>query len=249
MESFKEFFDSKTIKPSYKYVHLVLSLFLFEEQYPDGFGRYRLGEEMLVSQGMAKTIFKKLKDNQMIKVISPRKGHSLSEKGSEILSKIKGKIVSIKNGGKTFLKIALGSHFYISLVRDANEKLTNGIVQRDAAVKIKDVLEKIQVKIEGKPIDIIVKDIGATCLIYINKEIQFPDLKGDSKQSGESHITKEVIDFLIKEFSLRNNDVIVIGGASTEIKGTINKSITNIVEERVARLAALNSALSFFNYD
>ncbi len=53
-------FESATIKPSFDRVHVILALFLFEEN-EDGIGRYRLGKELLIGTGIVKSMIKNLK--------------------------------------------------------------------------------------------------------------------------------------------------------------------------------------------
>ena len=54
-------FESLTIKPTFDYVHIILSLFVFGEN-PSGIGRYRLKDELQIGSGTAKSLVKKLKD-------------------------------------------------------------------------------------------------------------------------------------------------------------------------------------------
>ncbi|MBA7503967.1 hypothetical protein ES706_02592 [subsurface metagenome] len=248
MESFKKFYVSKTLKPNFKYVHLVLTLFLFEEHLK-GFGRYKLQEELLISSGMAKSIFNKLKENNMIKKETQRKGHILSVKGKDILKKIKEKIVSIRKGNIILSKMAFGNSFYIAQIKDVFNKLTDGMAQRDASIKIKDLVDNLKIKIGKNECTIKVNNIGATCLIYEDKQLKLPEYKDRSNFIYDFSITEDIQDYLYKELSLQNKDTIIIGGSSIDIKENIEKNQKCIIEERIARLVAINSALSFFNMD
>jgi len=247
VEIFEDFFDSKTIKPSFKYVHLILSLFIFDA-YSEGLGRYKLEDELLITSGMAKSIFKKLKEKGIIELIGPRKGHKLSQYGKSTLENVK-KLISITIGNKDFLDIALGNSFYLARVANALDKFSNGIAQRDAAVKIKDLVDNIKIDIKGNDVLLKIKNIGATCLIYDNKQIKFPEPHSTLKKEGESYISERIIKFLEKNLKLENKDVIIIGGAEANLKDISDNAILNETEEKIARLAALNSALSFFNKD
>jgi len=248
MESFEQFYDSQTLKPNFKYAHLILSLFLFNE-YPGGFGRYRLEQELLISSGMAKSIFNKLKKFDMIQSKSQRKGHELTKKGNEILKKIKEKIVCIKKGSKILSKMAFGESFYIAQIKDVFNKITDGMAQRDATIKIKELVDGLKIKIEDYNFTIKVNNIGATCLIYENNQVKLPGFKEKSNFIYDFSINKDILDYLYKELNLQNKDTIVIGGASIEIKENKGKEQKEIIEERIARLVATNSALSFFNMD
>ena len=248
MNFLKKFYESKTVKPNFKYAHLVLTLFLFEEN-ANGFGRYKLQEELLISSGMAKSIFNRLKENKMIFKVTQRKGHNLNTKGKDILKKIKEKITSIQRGNIILSKMAFGRSFYIVQIRDVFDKLTDGMAQRDAAIKIKDLVDNLKIKIEKHNYTIKVNKIGATCLIYDNNQIRLPKYKNKSNFLYDFSITKEIQDYLDKVLKLQNKDAIIIGGTSIDIKENIEKKQKDLIEERVARLVAINSALSFFNMD
>ena len=52
-------FESSTIKPSFEKVHVILALYIFDEN-PEGIGRYRLQKELMIGEGTAKSLLKKL---------------------------------------------------------------------------------------------------------------------------------------------------------------------------------------------
>ena len=212
---------SSTIKPSFELVHVVLALFMFEEN-KEGIGRYRLQKELSIGSGTVKSLIKKLnEDLNFIKVLKEEKiikGHILTKIGLEFVKKIKQKVPLIEVGDPSVIKEVIikseGKSSYFCLIRNSIDRITNGIEQRDAAIKI--------------------GGFGATCLLYDGKDLIFPS-SPLSKNSIKPIVVRdnvfEYISSIIqkKGFQLKENDVIIIG---------IGKSPEN------ARLAALNAALT-----
>ena len=212
---------SQTIKPSFELVHVVLALFMFEEN-KEGIGRYRLQKELSIGSGTVKSLIKKLnEDLNFIKVLKEEKiikGHILTKIGLEFVKKIKQKVPLIEVGDPSVIKEVIikseGKSSYFCLIRNSIDRITNGIEQRDAAIKI--------------------GGFGATCLLYDGKDLVFPS-SSLSKNSIKPIVVRdnvfEYISSIIQKrgFQLKENDVIIIG---------IGKSLEN------ARLAALNAALT-----
>ncbi|MFX1355844.1 MAG: DUF4443 domain-containing protein [Promethearchaeota archaeon] len=220
-------FDSLTIKPTFDYVHVILSLFTFKEN-PDGIGRYRLREELLIGAGTSRSLVRRLESKlSFIKVKDEtsksesqniRRGHILTEKGSRFLEKIKLKLPLLNKGDLSILKEIIinaeNAYAYFCLVRNASHRITNGIEQRDAAIKV--------------------YGSGATCLIYDGKNLKFPSNLENNKE--RSNVNMTIQKYFDKELSnanleLKNNDVIIIGLGD---------------DPKKARLASLNAALTLF---
>lgn len=218
-------FDSETIKPTFDYVHVILSLFIFKEN-PDGIGRYRLKDELEIGSGTSKSLIKRLERKiHFIKVKDEkskserqniRKGHVLTDKGSKFLDKIKSKIPLLNYGDLSFLKeiIINAEHIdaFFCLVRGASQSISNGIEQRDAAIKV--------------------NGSGATCLIYNGQNLVFPASSEEEKERTKVNLT--IQKYFEKELSYAHlefikNDVIIIGLGDNPEK---------------ARLASLNAALT-----
>jgi len=211
-------FESLTIKPSFEKVHVILALFIFDEN-PEGIGRYRLQKELMIGEGTAKSLIKKLNEKKKfvaVVVETKRKGHVLTEVGLKYLGKIKGIIPIIQRGDSSVLKdIIIESEetsVYFCLVKNASQKITDGINQRDAAIKV--------------------NGSGATCLVYDGNNLIFPSksYSGDN----DSIINEEVYKYFESQLSekkvkLENNDVIAIGSGDSPQK---------------ARIATLNAALT-----
>ncbi len=220
-------FESRTIKPTFEYVHVLLALFIFGEN-SEGIGRYRLREELQIGSGTAKSLFKKLKDvSKFIMVPSgemgsnseiQRRGHVLTEKGYKFLTKIKKKIPLLEKADLKFLKEIIieleNANPYFCLVKNAATNIKNGIEQRDAAIKI--------------------NGSGATCLIYNGKEIYFPS-KINNLDEREK-VNQDTFNYFKTQMDETNvelepNDVIIIGSGNNPQK---------------SRLATLNAALTLF---
>ncbi|MBN1802210.1 MAG: hypothetical protein JW891_11925 [Candidatus Lokiarchaeota archaeon] len=220
-EELHELFDSSTIKPSFDYIHIILALYLFGELgEEEGIGRYRLKEELLVGSGTVKSLITKLnKKIQFITVLSNRnqkKGHVLTKKGENFLSKIKNAIPVLKKGDLSqFKDIIIESKdvdAYICLVKNGSRNLTNGIAQRDAAIKI--------------------NGSGATCLVYDGIKFTFPTRSPADSNMEQFDVGKPIQDYFKKELSnisLSKGDVLIMGLGDSPEK---------------ARLAALNAALT-----
>ena len=220
-------FESRTIKPTFEYVHVLLSLFIFGEN-SEGIGRYRFKEELQIGSGTAKSLFKKLKDvSKFIMIPSKgkgsgseiqRRGHILTEKGSNFLNKIKKKIPILEKANLKFLKEIIiepeNDNPYFCLVKNAAKNIKNGIEQRDAAIKI--------------------NGSGATCLIYNGKDLYFPTK--ESNINAREKINQDTLNYFKTKIEDANvkfepNDVIIIGSGDNQQK---------------SRLATLNAALTLF---
>jgi predicted transcriptional regulator len=218
LEELNELFESSTIKPTFEYVHIILALFIFGN-HPEGIGRYRLKENLLIGSGTARSLIEKLGDvSNFIKVQerNKRRGHVLTERGKKFLNKIKGKIPFLESGKIEDLReiIIQGKDVYafISLVKNSVDKLNSDIEQRDAAIKV--------------------NGSGATCLIYDKDHLKYPSspITEDMDVSIGEELTnyfKSIADK--KKAKLEDHDVVIVGLGNTP--------------ER-ARLATLNSALT-----
>lgn len=220
-EELDTLFQSPTIKPSFEKVHVILALFIFEEN-KDGIGRYRLQKELVIGSGTARSLIKKLnKTINFITVLTDenkRKGHILTREGLNFLKKIKQKIPLIEAGDPSELKDIIikpeGHNPYFCLVRESSDKISKGIEQRDAAIKI--------------------GGVGATCLLYDGNNLIFPSQtlsENDKDQTKVENNTFKYIDTLFnkKKSQLEENDVVIIGLGENPEK---------------ARLATLNAALT-----
>lgn len=219
-EELDSLLDSPTIRPTFEKVHIILALFIFAEN-RDGIGRYRLQKELLIGEGTAKSLIRKLnKDVNFIMVTTEmkRRGHILTKDGINYLEKIKRIIPIINECDTSLLKeiIIEGERIYTSfcLIKNAFHKITDGVSQRDAAIKI-----------DGS---------GATCLVYNGENLIFPSKKPLVSIEEDMIVNESLYRYFKSELSIENiklesNDVIAIGSGDSPQK---------------ARLATLNAALT-----
>ncbi len=219
-EELDSLFESSTIKPSFERVHVILALFIFGEN-PEGIGRYRLQKELMIGEGTAKSLIKKLNEKKnfvAVVVETKRKGHVLTELGLKYLEKIKTIIPIIERGESSVLKDIIvepeETSVYFCLVKNASHKITDGINQRDAAIKI--------------------NGFGATCLVYSGKNLIFPSKSYSGISNNDSIVNKELQKYFESKLTerkvkLENNDVVAIGSGDSPQK---------------ARIATLNAALT-----
>jgi len=219
-EELDSLFESSTIKPSFEKVHVILALFIFDEN-PEGIGRYRLQKELMIGEGTAKSLLKKLNEKKKfiaVVVETKRKGHILTELGLQYLGKIKTIIPIIQRGESSVLKDIIiepeETSVYFCLVRNSSHKITDGISQRDAAIKV--------------------NGSGATCLVYDGKNLVFPSKSYSGNINNDSIIDEALYKYFEsrlseKKVKLENNDVIAIGSGNSPQK---------------ARIATLNAALT-----
>jgi hypothetical protein len=227
MELIKELddlFESKTINPTFTHAHILLSLFIFQQN-PKGIGRYRLKEELLIGSGTARSLIEKLKKKiQFIEVLrenedklgsNKRKGHVLTKKGVDFLIRFKQKIPILENGDLTVLKEIIiessGSNYpSVCIVKNGAGKMRYGVEQRDAAIKA--------------------YGSGATCLVYNGLNLVFPsspNIKEENVGTKVQNYFKKIISNSGKK--LEKDDVVIIGLGDNPKK---------------ARLASLNAALT-----
>ncbi len=223
LEELDILFGSLTIKPSFDYIHIILAIYLFGELGErEGIGRYRLKEELLIGSGTAKSLITKLnKTINFISVVSnknQKKGHQLTKKGKEYLDKFKKIIPILQEADSTILKDILieieGMTPYFCLIRNAAKRITNGVAQRDAAIKL--------------------NGSGATCLIYNGNHFIFPTHAFSEGELNNIEISDNVQQYFknqLSDIDLKSNDVIIIGLGNSPQKArlaTLNAALTLI---------------------
>jgi len=221
LDELEAVFKSSTIKPTYDYVHVILALFIFGK-HQKGIGRYRLEKELSIGSGTAKSLVKRLKENiKFITILSnenKRTGHVLTEKGENFLSRIKKKILFIEECDLSIVKSIIiesqNVNPYFCMIKSATKKLTNGIEQRDAAIKV--------------------GGTGASCLIYDGTNLTFPILSMSKDDDEYMKVNEEIQKYFeekikLLDSSLEKSDIIIIGQGN---------------DSKKARLSALNAALT-----
>lgn len=187
LQDLPKIFESETIKPSFKMVHVITALIIFnDEENADGIGRYRLKKELNLSEGKVKSLLGRLKGLNLIETNSRVKGHVITEKGQEIVKELEKSITIPKIPEFDYSDVSIGENGYYCVVKQSAERITSGMAQRDEAI--------------------IIGASGATCLIFNGNEFRFPN-DSENIQTG---ISASKIDE-----RLENNDVLVIGTGDT----------------------------------
>ncbi len=221
-EELDSLFESSTIKPSFEKVHVILALFIFGEN-SEGIGRYRLQKELMIGEGTAKSLIKKLKEKKKfvaVVVKKKRKGHVLTELGLKYLGKIKAIIPIIQRGESSVLKDIIiepeETSVFFCLVKNTSHKITDGVKQRDAAIKM--------------------NGFGATCLVYNGNNLIFPSKSYSGISNNDSIVNEALYEYFEYRLSerkvkLEKNDVIAIGSGDSPQKArivTLNAALTLI---------------------
>jgi hypothetical protein len=113
--------------PSFSEVHLVKALLALKEGKT---GRKRLASLLGVGEGSVRTIIKKLSAEKLI--ASKPRGHELSSKGRQVVN---GYLSRFSLPVGIGLDIAPGRKCCLVVVKGASERITNGLEEREVAVK------------------------------------------------------------------------------------------------------------------
>ena len=183
LNKLSEISTSKTIQPSFQLTHVLLALVIFDQE-SEGIGRYRLENELGLSEGKVRSLLKYLKQIEVVHV--EKKIHKLSKEGEKILKEIYSIVTPPKEPTFDYSKIVIGNSVRYCIVFNAIDRLTTGMDQRDEAIKI--------------------GGSGATCLIMKNGNFMFPS----TPLAQETPVSPKIsIKSLQYEFS--ESDVLVLG--------------------------------------
>lgn len=172
--------------PTFSVLHLLRVL----EVLADGpVGRGKLAEELNVGQGAIRTIIKRLKQAGLIS--TSKEGCRLTVKGQRVWDKCKkvfGGKVEIKQD-----KLIPADYNFAILVKNCGNKISTGIEQRDAAIKL------------GAK--------GAAVIIYREGRFSIPSVSDDVSRDYPGLIAQ-----LVRLLNPEENDVIIVGGADDVYK-------------------------------
>lgn len=167
--------------PTFSVLHLIRVLEILAES---PVGRGKLAEELNVGQGVIRTIIKRLKQAGLIS--TSKEGCRLTAKGLKIWDKYKkvfGGKVEIKQD-----KLIPADYNFAILVKNCGNKVSTGIEQRDAAIKL------------GAK--------GAAAIIFKEGRFIIPSVSDDVSKEYPSLIVQ-----LLRSLNPEENDVIIVGGA------------------------------------
>lgn len=156
--------------------HLRRALELIGELGP--IGRERLSSELEIGEGSTRTILDRLRKDGLVR--STSRGQVLTLKGRNELEKEPRKFLQLNAGRLTVGKVDVAT-----IVKDASERIVNGIKQRDEAIKV------------GAD--------GATVLIFEDDKFRIPRL--------EMELRPNIGDYLKRNFEISDGDVVIIGTA------------------------------------
>lgn len=147
-------------------------------------GRTRLASLLDLGQGEVRTLLKRLKENDLIEIVSD--GCELSPLGKKNYREIANSVPwrSAVDGSS----LGIGAHCWAIVVRGKTSKVLRGLEQRDAAIRM--------------------GATGALTVIYSAKKFKIPSEGADCEASGPSEPWNR-----IRKSEPRNNDVVIICGA------------------------------------
>jgi predicted transcriptional regulator len=165
---------------SFDMVHVFKTLQLIQEN--GHVSREKLCEDLGLGEGTIKTLVRHLKMQNLIE--STNAGTTMTKKGNSFFSELLSSIPSEISLSKC--AITLGKFNYAVLVKQMSSMIKDGIVQRDAAIRM------------GAS--------GATTLLFKDNKFLIPQTEFDSLK--EEHQLSEQ---MIKNLHPQDGDVIIIG--------------------------------------
>ncbi len=163
----------------YDRAHVLRTLLIIERE--DTVGRKDLAKMLTLGEGTVRSILRTLIKIGYLKS-AVASGHTLTKEGKQFLTGLHEFVLGPKAIDSRDLTI--GSNDVAVLVRNVANYVKNGIEERDAAIKI--------------------GSLGASVLIFKDKELRFP--------REESEIDNGI---LSKSFDFREGDVLIIGTDDT----------------------------------
>jgi hypothetical protein len=171
--------------PSYSEAQVLKTLELTSKNW---IGRTTLSSELGIGEGMARTLIRHLVREGFIEV--SMRGITSSSKGRKLLDQVRVSITSGCEAIKT--PDTVGEKNYAILVKNASDKVRNGLEQRDAAL------------LAGSK--------GATTLVYYDS-LWIPGM--------ERKPDRELEKYILKEHRPEKGDVVIIGTGETLLKAEL----------------------------
>jgi len=172
--------------PSFRELHLAKAIEVIGEK---PIGRAGLSEKLQLGEGATRTLIDRLQTERLIKI--SKAGCELTKNGLSILKDLKSKFPKkIKVPASS---VTVDAHNFGILIKDAANKVRNGIEQRDSAVRA------------GAS--------GAVTLVFQQGRLFMPPLA-----MIESKEWPGIARQLLELFQPEENDVIIVCGAETEEK-------------------------------
>ena len=183
-EFFKTYLEEKPPGPQshFQDYHFELVLRYIGENEP--IGRNRLASDLGLGSGSIRSIMKALKKEDLID--SNPKGHSLTDRGKVAVKEFQEKIPNLTREIELPPDIAISKYHEAILIRNAANKIKQGMDQTIAALKM-----------DAK---------GALTIIFKNNTFIIPELFPDLSKKFPNFINT-----LKKQHEFNENDVLVIG--------------------------------------
>jgi predicted transcriptional regulator len=198
---FERIFREGKPHPSFGKAHILIVLLHIASNEP--IGRYRIAKEsgIEISDSSVRTIIKYLKELGLVKAI-PKQGHVLSSKGREFLNLLEQQIIAIRTD-LSLKELTLGNFDAICHLRNMASKVTDGVTQRDEAIKV------------GAE--------GATTILFEKNQLFIPPKsRGDLRDTNE-----EIYKMLTAHFKLKDGDVLIVGTANSDRKSAMEAAIAS----------------------
>lgn len=170
--------------PSFTPLHLAKAIEVIGQ---DRIGRFGLSERLALGEGATRTLIDRLVEADLIRI--SKRGCELTSRGSSVLRYLNSKLGPMEAIPTS--PMTVGPHDFGILVRKAAGNVSNGIEQRDAAVRT------------GAN--------GAVTLVYAHGKLRMP--QAEYSRGRES---QDTIKAILQKFQPSQKDVIIIAGADTE---------------------------------
>jgi hypothetical protein len=175
--------------PSFAEAHVLIAL--EDISFQKTVGRLKLGKDLCLGEGEARTLVKHMKNEGLIQISKP--GMSLSMKGTKLLSSLRTLLSKQVEVPSTSLTVG---KFNVAIrVRGLRDYVKYGLEQRDAAI------------IAGAK--------GATTLIFAKSRLSMPGTGEDVSKTNPSLLTA------LSSLDLKQGDVVIIGSADEKIKAEL----------------------------
>lgn len=172
--------------PAYTHAHVLKAFETIGDRWQ--IGRQQLAMILGLGEGTVRTLIKKIRGQNLVSV--SRGGITLTKSGVKLLSELRSWMVS-REVPETV--VAFGSRNYATLVKQAADKVSRGIEQRDAAI------------MAGAE--------GATTLIFDGTRLKMPGLAIDLDIS--------LVSFILTKLGPETNDVVIVGFADDQLSAEI----------------------------
>jgi hypothetical protein len=168
--------------PSFTEAHVLTALELVSSG--PSTGRKRLGELLSLSEGVARTLLRHLKEAHLIEIT--KRGVTLRTEGRLLLATLGEDLLDGLEVPES--PLTLGARNFAVLVRGVGHRVRSGVEQRDGALRA--------------------GALGATTLIFDGEKLTLPGVQKIPPKA------EEVFDLLLSKLKPEKGDIIIIGTAS-----------------------------------